>query len=112
MQTWDELLATAVVGTEQRDFNLAARGDELGQLLAQTNNADREGSLLTAAAVLALYRSAGVAPPVDTQTAPEACAPDAAQRGSAASGQHLALMIDGQFREVLPKWLAAMNKAR
>ncbi|MCA1577956.1 MAG: DUF5691 domain-containing protein [Acidobacteria bacterium] len=112
MQTWDELLATAVVGTEQRELQLAARDDDLGQLLAQTNNADREGSLLTAAAVLALYRSAGSAPPIDTQPAPEACPPDEAQRGSAASAQHLALMLDGQFREVLPEWLAAMNKAR
>jgi hypothetical protein len=113
MQTWDELLATAVVGTEQRELKLAVRDDdELGQLLAHINNADREGSLLTAAAVLALYRSAGVAPPVDTQPAPEACAPDEKQRGSAASGQHLALMLDGQFREVLPEWLAAMNTAQ
>ncbi|HVF21883.1 MAG TPA: DUF5691 domain-containing protein, partial [Pyrinomonadaceae bacterium] len=113
MQTWDELLATAVVGTEQRELKLAARDDNgLGQLLAQINNADREGSLLTAAAVLALYRSAGVAPAVDTQPAPEACVPDEAQRGSTASGQHLALMLDGQFREVLPEWLAAMNTAR
>src|SRR5687767_1844678 len=112
MQTWDELLATAVVGTEQREFNLAARGDELGQLLAQTNNADREGSLLSACAVLALYRIAGIAPSVVTHPSPAACALDAPQRGSAASGQHLALMFDGQFREVLPEWLAAMNKAR
>jgi hypothetical protein len=112
MQAWDELLATAVVGTDQRELNLAAGDDELGQLLAQTNNGDREGSLLSAAAVLGLYRSAGVAPPSDTQPAPEACAPDETQRGSAASAQHLALMLDGQFREVLREWLAAMNNAQ
>ena len=112
MQAWDELLATAVVGTEQREANLAARDDELGQLLAQTNNSDREGSLLSAAAVLTLYRSAGVAPPSDAQPAPEACAPDDLPRASAASGQHLALMLDGQFREVLREWLAAMNNAQ
>ena len=111
MQTWDELLATAVVGTEQRELKLATRNDELGQLLAQTNDTDREGSLLSTAAVVALYRSAGVAPPVDTQPAPEPSAPEEARRGSATSGQHLALMLDGQFREVLPEWLAAMNSA-
>lgn len=111
MQTWDDVVATAIVGTEQRELKLVTREDELGQLLAQTNSTDREGSLLSAAAVLALYRSAGVAPLVDTHPAPEACAPDEAKRGSAASGQHLALMLDGQFKEVLTEWLAAMNRA-
>ena len=112
MQTWDEILATAVVGTEQRELALAAREDELGRLLAQISNTDREGSLLSAASVVALYRSAGVAPPADTQPLLEACGQDEANRSSVASGQHLALMLEGEFREVLPEWLAAMNRAR
>ena len=112
MQTWDDILATAVVGTEQRELKLVARDGELGQLLGQINNTDRESSLLTAAAVVALYRSAGAAPPIDAQPAPEACSEDEATRGSTASGQHLALMLDGQFREALPEWLTAMNRAR
>src|SRR5215216_5253 len=111
MQVWDDILATAVVGTEQREFKLAAREDELGRLLAQLDNTDREGSLLRAASVVALYRSAGVAPSVDTHALPEACVPDEASRSSEASGQQLALMLDGEFREVLPEWLAAMHNA-
>ncbi len=112
MQTWDDILATAVVGTDQRELKLAAREDEVGSLLAQISNTDREGLLLSAASVVALYRSAGVAPPADTQPLPEACRQDEASRGSPASGQHLALMLDGEFREVLAEWLAAMNAAR
>jgi hypothetical protein len=112
MQTWDEILATAVVGTEQREFKLAASEDELGSLLAQINTTDREASLLSAASVIALYRNAGAAPPTDTQPLPEACDEDEMRRGSSASGQHLALMLEGEFREVLPEWLAAMNNAR
>jgi len=111
MQTWDDILATAVVGTEQRELRLAARGDELGRLLAQISNTDREGLLLRAASVVGLYRSAGVAPTVDTQPSPEACEQDEASRVNRASGQHLALMLDGEFREVLQEWLAAMNSA-
>ena len=111
MQTWDDILATAVVGTEQRDLRLATREDELGNVLAQIDRTDREGSLLSAASVLALYRSAGVAPPVDAQPSPEVCSHDDATRASEASGQHLALMLDGEFREVLPEWLAAMSRA-
>lgn len=111
MQAWDDILATAVVGTEQREFKLATREDELGRLLGQLSSPDREGSLLSAAAVVALYRSAGTAPPADTQALPEACADDEASRGSVESGRHLTLMLEGEFSEVLPEWFAAMKQA-
>lgn len=111
MQLWDDILATAVVGTEQRELKLAVRDDELGRLLTQIDNSDREGSLLSAASVVALYRSAGIALPADTLPLPEVSARDDASRSSAVSGQHLALMLDGEFREVLREWLAAMKKA-
>lgn len=111
MQHWDDILATAVVGTEQREFKLAAGEDELGRLLAQTNNTDREGSLLSAAAVVALYRSAGVSPAADSQPLPEPCEPEDSSRAGPASSQHLALMLGGEFREVLPEWLVAVNRA-
>ena len=111
MELWNDILATAVVGTEQREFKLATSEDELGSLLAQIDNTDREGSLLTAASVVTLYRSAGIAPAVDTQASPEVADQDDASRGNAAAGQHLALMLAGEFREVLPEWLEAMSKA-
>ncbi|HEU5460535.1 MAG TPA: DUF5691 domain-containing protein [Pyrinomonadaceae bacterium] len=111
MQTWDDILATAVVGTEQRELRFAAREDDLGSLLAQISNTDREGVLLSAASVVGLYRSAGVAPPADTQLLPEASEQDEASRANRASGQHLALMLEGEFREVLLEWLAATNSA-
>ena len=112
MQTWDDILATAVVGTEQREQKFAAREDELGSLLAQINNTDRESLLLTAASIVGLYRSAGVVPPADTQPLFEACDQDDASRGNQASGQHLALMLDGEFKEVLREWLTAMSSAQ
>lgn len=111
MQLWNDILATAVVGTEQRELKLPTREDEIGSLLAQIDNTDREGSLLTAASVVTLYRSAGFAPQADTHALLEAADHDDASRGNAASGQHLGLMLEGEFREVLPEWLAAMSKA-
>ena len=111
MQTWDDILATAVVGTEQRELRLPAREDDLGRVLAQINKTDRESLLLSAASVVGLYRSAGVAPPADMQPLPGASDQDEMNRGNRASGQHLALMLDGEFREVLAEWLAAMNGA-
>ncbi|HKY45353.1 MAG TPA: DUF5691 domain-containing protein, partial [Pyrinomonadaceae bacterium] len=112
MQTWDDILATAVIGTEQREIQLAAREDELRGVLAQINNTDRESLLLSAASVVGLYRNAGVVPPSDTQPLPEACDRDDVSRGNRASGQHLALMLDGEFKEVLREWLAAMSRAQ
>src|ERR1044072_6546426 len=112
MQLWDDILATAVIGTEQRELKLATREDELGRLLKQIDNTDREGSMLKAASVVALYRSAGIAPAADTHSLPEASAQDEASRSSAASGQHLTSMLEGEFQGVLPEWLAAMSKAR
>jgi hypothetical protein len=112
MQIWDDILATAVIGTEQRELKLAAREDELGRLLGQIDDKDRDSSLLTAASVVALYRSAGVAPPADAQPLPETSAADEVIRSSAASGQLLASMLGGEFSEVLPEWLAAMYRAR
>ncbi|HEX5888012.1 MAG TPA: DUF5691 domain-containing protein [Pyrinomonadaceae bacterium] len=111
MQTWDDILATAVVGTDQREFKLAVREDELGRLLAQVSDTDREGFLLTAASVVSLYRSAGVAPPADTQPADEACTRDEMSRAGVSSGQHLWSMLNGAFSELLPEWLTAMKKA-
>jgi hypothetical protein len=112
MQTWDDILATAVVGTDQREFKPAAGENELGRFLAQLSDTDREGLLLSAASVVALYRAAGVEPPVDSQPLPDAVDKEDAERASARSGQHLAFMLAGEFREVLPEWLVAMKKAR
>lgn len=111
MQTWDDILAIAVVGTDQREFKPAAREDDLGRLLAQINDNDREGFLLTAASVVSLYRTAGVAPPADTQPADEVCAPEEMSRAGVRAGQHLWAMVNGQFSELLPEWMTAMKKA-
>ena len=111
MQTWDDILATAVVGTEQRELRLPAHEDDLGRVLAQISNTDREVHLLSAASVVGLYRNAGIAPPADSQSLPEACDRDEMSRANRASSQHLALMLDGEFREVFPEWLTAMVNA-
>ena len=112
MQTWDDILATAVVGTEQREQKFSTREDDLGRLLAQISNSDREVQLLSAASVVGLYRNAGVVPPSDTQPLPEASDQEDSVRCNRASGQHLVLMLEGEFREVLPEWLASMSSAQ
>jgi hypothetical protein len=111
MQIWQDILATAVVGTEQQELVPVSPDDEIGRLLAQISNAERESYLLPAASLVALYQRAGFAAASDGQPVPEACEADVAMRGSAAAGQHLALMLAGEFKEVLPEWLVALHRA-
>ena len=99
MQLWDDILATAVVGTDQRDFKLTAREDELSCLLTQIDNTDREGWLLSTASIVVLYRSAGVAPVADSHALPEVSARDEAMRSSPASGQHCLLYTSPSPRD-------------
>ncbi|MGH9901050.1 MAG: hypothetical protein ACRD68_04330, partial [Pyrinomonadaceae bacterium] len=108
MQTWQEILTTAIVGTRRHDAPLPAAGGELGVLVSQLDAADREGALLSAAGLAALFRQAGYQPPTDLRPPRDPCAPDDADCCAAEAGQHLALMLAGEFKEVLPEWMAAL----
>ena len=112
MEIWNDILAAAVVGTEQREFCVGSGRDGVGSLLGQLKGDDREETLLSAASIVAMYRGAGSTTPVDTTPVAEADHDDEISRGSGLSGQHLALMLEGEFRDVLPEWLAAMSEAR
>lgn len=110
MKTWPDILACAVVGTERQSLAVAP-DDELHVLLAQTDEADREGRLLRAAALAALYRRAGFLPLSETHARGEVCEPDDVPRCGAVAGGHLSLMLEGEFKEVLPEWLRATRRA-
>ena len=53
---WQELVATALLGTERRAVPLPPPGDALGDLLAPLDGTDPERALLGAAAALSLYQ--------------------------------------------------------
>src|SRR5262245_38984004 len=76
MQVWQDIMATAVVGTERQQLSIPPSGDRLGSLLAQLDTTDREALLLKAAALIALYRRAGLSPESDSQPSPEVCQAD------------------------------------
>lgn len=109
MSLWNEITNTALIGCERKPLSLNPSGpsaDKLGGLLAQLDQSDREGALLGAAAVVSLYERAGSLPPKDARPLPEACELDDAPRCGERAAIHLAMMLRGEYQELLPEWLA------
>ncbi|HEX2048532.1 MAG TPA: DUF5691 domain-containing protein [Acidimicrobiales bacterium] len=105
--SWDELVASALVGTARRPPALPAADPEspLGQVLAAVDPDDHEGAILTAGGVLGLYRQAGARPPADTGPALPVCPPERRFLCSRAAAARLDAILDGRFRVVLGEWL-------
>ena len=141
MSLWQEVVTTALVGTERRSlsltppcppspegapcpplakggeqgksFTLGGRGgsDQLSDLLSRLNDSDPEGALLSAAAAISLYQQAGQLPVKDNQLLPNPCQPDELPICSTCAGQYLRLMLLKEREKLLPEWLAAAAKA-
>jgi hypothetical protein len=110
---WQELVAAALVGQERGATPIPSASGKLGAVLATlaTTKPDPDQVLLTAAGVVLLYRRAGARPVIDSSSLPEPCPADERPACGERSSGHLARMLAGQFREVLPEWLAAMAQA-
>jgi Family of unknown function (DUF5691) len=111
MSLFNEILNTALIGCERKSLSLSQPGGKLGELLAQLDLNDREGTLLGAAALVSLYERAGSLPLKDTQQLPEASEPDTAERCSKVAIIHLSMMLRGEYQGVLPEWLAKLAVA-
>jgi hypothetical protein len=111
MSLWQDLLTTAVVGSERRPPTLPAAGDAVGDLLSGLDRSDAEGTLLGAVAALSVYRRAGRSPEPMAQPLPEPCVPDDLPACSPVAGRHLAVILSGERRDVLPEWLNALAAA-
>jgi hypothetical protein len=111
MSLWTEIVNTALIGCERKSPSLNGAEDKLGGLLAQLDQNDREGSLLGAAALASLYERAGTLPLKDALPAPEACDLDDAPRCGERAAMRLAMMLRGEYIELLPEWLAKAAEA-
>lgn len=109
--TWQNLVTCALLGTERQAPDLQAGDDALGQLLSRLESEDREGTLLRAAGVMALWRRAGYQIQRDERPLPPPCELDAAPGCSPLASQHLALLLQGHFAELLPEWLGTLGAA-
>ncbi len=94
-QNWEQALVSALLGTERREPPMLSSA-------AQQSAPQRR--LLDTAALIGLYRRAGFCAPSAPelgQKTPEHDLPEASQRAS----RYLAIMLDGQHRELLGEWL-------
>lgn len=108
---WRDLVAAAVVGVERRPYQPPSLPGGLGALLSRLPAAAPEHTLLAAAGLLATYHLAGAQPVPLSASSPPPCPPDETPRCTPAAGQHLALMLSGEYAEALPEWLAACAAA-
>ncbi|MCS6861638.1 MAG: hypothetical protein NZT92_15120, partial [Abditibacteriales bacterium] len=103
MNLWENIVTIALLGTERQPLVLPPSDDALGDLLSRLDLADRERSLLGAAAAIALYQRAGQLPKMGNQPPPPPCETDDLPRCSPRAEQHLSLMLGGQCKKLLPE---------
>lgn len=111
MSVWEEIVNSALIGTERQQFTMPMQSAKLDELLVQMQSESRELTLLSAAAATALYQRAGRLPQKAKQALSEPCIEDDLPRCNARAAQHLLLMLSGEHKEVLPEWLAALAQA-
>lgn len=105
--SWEELVATALVGTERRPLPPATPRDGGTDAIAlAAAGARQEGGLLAAAAVLVAVRQTGAAPPAAAAGTVEPAPDDARPLPSEKAVDALtAILEDPQYRRILPEWL-------
>src|SRR4051794_13486509 len=106
-----EIVSTALVGTERQPVALPSDQGALGKLLSQCDPNQREASLLGAAGVISMYTRVGALPAQITTGPNVASAAEDSPYSSTLAGDHLKMMLGGQNAEVLPEWLRAAAKA-
>lgn len=111
MSAWQHILGVAAVGTERQEVTLPPTDSTLDRALGGLDVSDREGALLGAVALAALHRLAGLRPAADSLPLNEVAEAEQSPRCGDAAGQHLALMLGGEFKEVLPEWLKTLHAA-
>jgi hypothetical protein len=106
MQTWEEMVKTALLGTERQASPLQSGDALLQSVLTQLNAEDRERALLGAAGAATLVRRAGYMPAplggLETTTAETDDTPLC--RNEAVND--LPMVLDGQYQNLLPEWLS------
>lgn len=109
---WNDLVTTALLGTERRALKLDDVPEPLRDLAAALADAEPERALLALAGALALYRRAGQMPGSDTTPALEPSAPDDRPACSPRAGQILGqIMALTVYAAQLPEWITAAADA-
>jgi len=105
MEIWEQLLSTAILGTERQSPALPAQTGALGAMLDKLKDRDPEHLLLGAAAAVTLFRRAGFTAPTDSEPLPKPCADDPRPECTARQRDLLALVLGSKDSKLLEEWL-------
>lgn len=108
MSIWTDIVTNAVIGTERQALPAALADAALQPLYAQLELADREGTLLHAAALTSLYERAGRLPSKHEQALPEAAPVETVPRCTARVAARLRLLLQGEYADLLPEFLTVL----
>jgi hypothetical protein len=104
---WDRLVATGVLGTEGRPFEIPEAGPGLEDVLDPMRGREPEAGLLGAAAVLSAFRAAGREPATTDRPPAEPAPADHLPEAGPACRSHLTAILAGPFGELLDEWCRA-----
>ncbi|MBV6626791.1 MAG: hypothetical protein KI793_28285 [Rivularia sp. (in: Bacteria)] len=105
MNIWQDLVKTAVVGTQRLELKIPTQDNQLGEILNHLDTKDKEGCLLGAAGTIYFYQKAGKLTAIDSKKTVETCDLDDLPYCSHVSEQHLEIMLGGEYSKILPEWL-------
>jgi len=108
---WNELVKTALLGTERVGLPELRVNDGTGGLLSQLSLSHRERTLLTASAILSVHRKCGLLPRSTESPGFASSDPDTAPRCSPNATTYLKRMLEGQFPALLPEFLSVLQES-
>ncbi|MCJ8278705.1 MAG: DUF5691 domain-containing protein [Rivularia sp. ALOHA_DT_140] len=112
MKIWQDLVKTAVVGTQRHKLKVISQDSQLSEVLNGLDTNDKEGFLLSAAGSIYLYQKVGQLIAIDNQKTLKTCELDDLAYCSQASEQHLEMMLSGEYSAILPEWLKLLAEAK
>ena len=112
MNIWQDLVKTAVVGTQRQQLKIITQDNQLGEVLNRLDRNDKEASLLGAAGAIYLYQKAGKLTAIDPKKNDETCDLDDLPFCSQDSEQHLGMILSGEYSAFLPEWLTLLAEAK
>ncbi|MEM7715648.1 MAG: DUF5691 domain-containing protein, partial [Cyanobacteria bacterium P01_A01_bin.68] len=112
MKIWQDLVKTAVIGTQRQKLKIVSQDNQLGDVLNFLDTNDKEGCLLSAAGTIYLYKKAGQSTAMDGKKSLDTCDLDDLPYCSQVSGQHLEMMLSGGHSRALPEWLKLLAETK
>jgi hypothetical protein len=105
---WNALLKTALLGTDRTPLPELHTDGHMQTFFAQVDPSNKEKALLTAAALLSVYRSCGTLPNKATASPLTPAEPESIPRCTPGAAAYLARMLQGEFPFLIPEFLDAL----